>query len=109
MLEISEALKRKEEAFHRIELRENEIAGIRDCKIAAKRKLRRSNRRTEARAFKGYMDLFYRPQKKIQVVKLEIQRKCIGSNHSVAFRFQSRMILVLTRPLKSHQVCILLE
>lgn len=66
--EITEALKNKAEAYRKIELREKEIAGIRDCKIAAKRKLRRSNRRIEARAFKGYMDLFYRPQKKIQVV-----------------------------------------
>lgn len=67
LLEITEALKKKEVGYHRIELREKELEGIRDCKIAAKRKLRRSNRRTEARAFKGYMDLFYRPQKKIQI------------------------------------------
>lgn len=66
-----ELLKMKEEsgermdAFGELALRENELSGIRDGLVRAKKKVRYSKKRTETRAFKKYMELFYRRPKKM--------------------------------------------
>nr|XP_039256457.1 WD repeat-containing protein 97-like isoform X1 [Styela clava] len=67
--EVDEEERVRLKAFEILERREKELSGIRnaDGSVEAKRKLRKSTKRTENRAFKKYMEMFYRPRKKVMI------------------------------------------